>query len=253
LTIEIVDDPSSLADLFAADRATHLYGLPDLEEPFWSSSTWFRSGVAVVGIISTGAGWVTGYAMSRSHPEETLRVLAEVHDRLPPGAWVTGPLGLHETISRVRETLPKGVHHRMILSEHVQEEPTREIIELGPTDLQRLVDLRDADPEGMFFLPMMLSHGMFVGVEESGSLVAAAGTHVTSESHSIAAVGSVITHPDHRGSGLGWNVVVGLCRRLQLRYHTIGLNVAASNTAAKRIYDKVGFRTVFDYEEIQVL
>lgn len=253
MTIAVVDDPDSLADLFVADRNTHLYGLPDLDEPFWSSSTWFRSGPAAVGIISTGGDWVAGYAMSQSHPEETLQLLAEVHDRLPAGAWVTGPLGLHESVSASREALSKGVHHRMILRELVQEEPAVEITDLGPADLERLVELRDADPDGMFFLPMMLSHGVFVGVEESGSLIAAAGTHVISETHSIAAVGSVITHPNHRGRGLGQTVVTALCQRLPSRFDIIGLNVAVSNTPAIRVYEKVGFRTVFDYEEIQVL
>ena len=254
MTVEIVDDPKSLADLFVTDRETHLYGLPDLEEPFWSPSTWFRSGPAAVGIISTGGDWVTGYAMSQSHPDETVQLLAEVHDRLPAGAWVTGPLGLYESVSKTRQALSKGVHHRMILTEPVDErQPAAGIIELKPEDLERVVDLRDADRQGMFFLPMMLSHGVFMGVERSGSLIAAAGTHVISEGHSVAAVGSVLTHPDHRGRGLGSKVVASLCQRLQSRFEVIGLNVAASNSAAIRVYEKIGFRTAFDYEEIQVL
>lgn len=253
MTIEIADDPHALADLFITDRETHLYGLPDLEEPFWSSSTWFRSGPAAVGIVSSGGDWVTGYAMSQSHPEETLQILGKVHDRLPGGAWVTGPLGLYESVSRSREALSKGVHHRMILQELVQEESIEEVTDLGPADLERLVELRNADRGGVFFLPMMLSHGVFVGVEQSGSLVAAAGTHVISGTYSIAAVGSVITHPNHRGRGLGQRVVTALCQRLQLRFDIIGLNVAASNRPAIRVYERVGFRTVFDYEEVQVL
>lgn len=253
MTIEVVTDPSSLADLFAADRETHLYGLPDLEEPFWSSSTWFRSGRAAVGVISTGGDWLTGYAMSQSHPEETLELLAEVHDRLPPKTWVTGPLGLYESTTLSRQALSKGIHHRMILRKHMQGGPIAGVIDLDAADMERVLGLREADPETMFFLPMMLSQGVFVGVEQSGSLVAAAGTHVISDNHSIAAVGSVITHPEHRGRGLGQKVVTALCHRLQSRFDIIGLNVAASNAPAVRVYEKVGFRTAFDYEEIQVL
>lgn len=253
MTVEIVDDPEALADLFIPDRETHLYGLADLEEPFWSNSTWYRSGPAAVGIISTGDAWVTGYAMSQSHPEETLRLLTEVHNRLPAGAWVTGPLGLYESVSRSREAASKGVHHRMILREAVEQAPVSGVVDLGPADLERLQELRDADPEGMFFMPMMLSHGVFVGLEDCGALIAAAGTHVISETYSVIAVGSVITHPGHRGQGLGSKVVTALCQRLQPRFDIVGLNVASSNTAAIRVYEKVGLRIAFDYEEAQML
>ena len=253
MTASIETDPDRLAAIFSEDRATHIYGLPDLEEPFWSSSTWFRSGSAIVGIVSTGSDWVTGYAMSQSYPEETLRLLLEVHEHLPPGTWITGPLGLGDAISKTRESRSKGIHHRMILGEAVREEPCTGIVELGSSDLERLIELRDTDREGMFFLPMMLSRGVFVGVEQLGSLIAAAGTHVASDKYSIAAVGSVITHPNHRGRGLGRRVVSALCRRLRPRFRTIGLNVAASNTPAHRVYESVGFRKAFDYEEVQVL
>ena len=32
----------------------HPYGLADLEEPFWSSSTWYRRGDAVVAVLDLG-------------------------------------------------------------------------------------------------------------------------------------------------------------------------------------------------------
>lgn len=190
--------------------------------------------------------------MSQSNPEETLRLLKEVHDHLRAGTWITGPLGLYEVISKERQTRSEGLHHRMILRESIQQDPDTEVIGLGPADLDRILELRDSDRQGVFFLPGMLSRGVFVGVEESGSLIAAAGTHVISDVHSVAAVGSVITHPEHRGRGLGRAVVSALCERLS-RFRTIGLNVAASNTAARRAYEAVGFRTAFDYEEVQVM
>ena len=252
MTAAIERTPDRLAAIFSDDPETHVYGLPDLEEPFWSSSTWFRRGTAAVGIISTGGDWVTGYAMSRSEPENTMQLLAEVHDHLPAGTWVTGPLGLYESLSRARNAVSKGIHHRMILREAVPEEPDPEIIELDPGDLERLVELRGTE-QVTFFLPMMLSDGVFVGIEQSKTLVAVAGTHVISDDYSVAAVGSVITHPGHRGQGLGRKVVAALCRRLQSRFEIVGLNVAASNTSAIHVYESVGFRVAFDYEEVQVL
>ena len=52
--IRRVDDPEELVELYAPDAVVHPYGLADLEEPFWSSSTWFRRGDAVVAVLDLG-------------------------------------------------------------------------------------------------------------------------------------------------------------------------------------------------------
>lgn len=253
MSITLVSDPVELAPIFETDRETHLYGLPDLEEPFWSPSRWFLRGPAAVGRVSIGNQWVTGYAMSQRHPAETLALLSDVHEELPPGTWVTGPLGSQDALVPIRPCISKGVHQRMILIEPPavpdRERPKR----LRPGDMESLIELHSSDPGGSFFLPSLLSVGIFFGIWEEGLLVASAGTHVTSDRYGVAAVGSVITRPSHRGIGLGYLVVVALCRELSARYRTIGLNVAVTNNAAIRIYEQAGFRARFEYEEIQLL
>ena len=47
--LEPVTNPDEIAEAFEGDRRTHLYGLADLQEPFWSNSTWYREGRCVVG------------------------------------------------------------------------------------------------------------------------------------------------------------------------------------------------------------
>lgn len=249
----LVTDPGELARIFEADRQTHLYGLPDLEEPFWSPSRWYRRGSAVVGRVSAGGGWVTGYAMSQRHPRETIELLTEVQDELPPGTWVTGPLGMNQRVSTIRRTEPKGPHLRMILRQFVDVSGDREVAVLTRDHAAELVDLHESDPGRSFFMPSLLDHGVFVGVHDQGELVASAGTHVASDFYGIAAIGAVITHPSHRGQGLGRMVVAALCRELLPRFRTIGLNVAESNRTAIRLYEETGFRTVFEYEETQLL
>lgn len=249
----LVTDPGELGGLFEQDRETHLYGLADLEEPFWSSSAWFRTGEAAVGKVTTGGDWVAGYAMSQENPGVTLELLLEMQDVFPAGTWVTGPLGLDDTLSSARATNAKGVHQRMILREPPDGRCDPAITRLGSGELDAVVELHSSDPDESFFMPSMLSGGVFVGLWDGTTLVASAGTHVTSERHGIAAVGSVITRPSHRGVGFGRRVVTALCQRLAGRYRTIGLNVAKSNNPAIRIYQQVGFRRVFDYEEVQLL
>lgn len=248
-----VADPSGLTDLFEADRETHLYALGDLEEPFWSNSTWFRRGDAAVGVISTGEDWSTGYAMSRVAPTETLALFAEVQGRLLPHTWVTGALGLYEAVRSVRACRTIGPHWRMILDEPRTVDHDFHVTDLGPPDIEALNQLHAAEPGRAFWRVEMLAANPFVGVWEDGRLIASAGCHIASESHGVAAIGGVYADPIRRGRGLGRVVTSELITRLYGRFETIGLNVEVANEPAVRIYDLVGFRRVFQYEEIELL
>lgn len=248
-----IENPEILAALFESDRATHLYGLADLEEPFWSNSTWYRDGDAVVGLVSVGEEWTTVYAMSRTAPEATVDLLSRVQDSVPPGTWVTGPLGLHASMSEIRNCRNIGPHWRMILDDLQALDGSVEVVPLAVDDIEAARDLYASDEGRAFFLPAMLSENLFVGVWEDGQLVAAAGTHVASRRYGVAAVGAVITRPSHRGRGLGTIAVSSLCGRLVDGYETVGLNVETANEPALRIYDRLGFRRAFQYEEIELL
>lgn len=252
-TMRYVENPEILAALFEADRETHLYGLADLEEPFWSNSTWYRDGDAVVGLVSVGADWTTVYAMSRVAPEATLGLLGRVQDTVPAGTWVTGPVGLLVSMSELRNCRDIGSHCRMILEDPQEIDGPVEAVPLTEDDAESAQDLYASDKGGAFFLPTMLTGNPFVGIWEDGRLVAAAGTHVASKRYGVAAVGAVITRPSHRGRGLGTAATAALCERLVDDYETIGLNVKASNEAALRIYERLGFRKAFQYEEIELL
>lgn len=248
-----VEDPAELAELMSADRETHLYGLADLEEPFWSHSTWYCEGPAVVGLVSTGGTWLTGYAMSRMAPEETLALLANVQESMPVGTWITGPTGMFRAITRLRKVRDIGPHWRMILDDLVDVDGASGVVSLGADDLDAVADLHDSDPGSAFFLPEMLELNPYVGIWEGGRLVASAGTHVVSRTYGVAAIGALITRPSHRGRGLAARALSALCSRLAGDFETIGLNVETGNTAALRLYDRLGFRRVFQYEEIEVL
>lgn len=248
-----IENPETLATLFESDRETHLYGLADLEEPFWSHSTWYRDGDAAVGLVSVGEEWMTVYAMSRVAPEATLDLLSRVQGSVPSGTWVTGPVGLHASMSGLRNCRDIGPHWRMILGDLRKIDGSVEPVPLGEDDEEAARALYASDEGRAFFLPAMLSGNPFVGIWEDGQLVAAAGTHVASKRYGVAAVGAVITRPSHRGRGLGTIAVADLCQRLAGEYETVGLNVETANEPALRIYDQLGFKRVFQYEEIELL
>ena len=62
-----------------------------------------------------------------------------------------------------------------------------------------------------------------------------------------------LVHPGHRGRGLGAVVTAGTIHRIADRCAVIGLNVSAGNSTARVIYERLGFRTVLDYDEVVIL
>lgn len=251
--MSVTADKTRLATLMEADRETHIYGLADLEEPLWSASTWYLRDNAAVGVISDGTKWVTGYAMSRVAPAETLDLFAEVNQELPSGSWVTGATGLAGVVDGIRPARTIGAHWRMILADDAAPDDHSDVSWLASSDVDAMDELHSTEPGGAFWLPTMLEANPFVGVWEGDRLIASAGCHVASRHFGVAAIGAVFTRPSHRGRGLGARVTSALCHRIRSEYPTIGLNVEVSNAPALSVYDRLGFSRVFQYEEIELL
>jgi predicted GNAT family acetyltransferase len=88
-----------------------------------------------------------------------------------------------------------------------------------------------------------MEHGVYWGVVQGDRIVAAAGTHLVSDTHGVAAIGNVFTHPDLRGRGLGRAVTGAVLADLGSRgIRTVILNVSQSNAVAVRMYERLGFK-----------
>ncbi|MFN2272283.1 MAG: GNAT family N-acetyltransferase [Anaerolineae bacterium] len=99
-----------------------------------------------------------------------------------------------------------------------------------------------AHGEGNAFNPRQVPGGAFHGVFENGRLVAAAGTHLVSPTHGVAAVGNIFTHPDFRGRGCATAATSAVVTELLSRgMRDIVLNVNQKNETAIRIYERLGF------------
>ncbi|MFP5487096.1 MAG: GNAT family N-acetyltransferase, partial [Acidimicrobiia bacterium] len=251
----IVADPDELATFFGDRRAVHIYALADLEEPFWSGSRWYRRGGAVVGLVGLPSGeGLACYSVATRDPVGTLDLLAELAPDLPSGLLITGPAGLAGALGPVRPLVWCAPHVRHELVDRDALPPAdRRVEPLGRADLPAIEALYGADPGAVFFLPHMLDDGAFVGVRDGGRLVAAAGTHVLSTRHDVAAIGAVYTAPSHRGRGLGRAVTAAVARHLLDRVATIGLNVAAANSGARHIYESIGFAPILTYDEAELV
>lgn len=252
--IRRVTQPEELVDLYSPERGLHIYALADLEEPYWSASSWWREADAAVGVVSLpdGEGRVV-YAVSSRDPDGSLRILGSLLDQLTPGTLVTGPLGVGSTLTARRRLAWNRSYHRYLLTDpEAVGSPATDVIDLGPTDVDELLALYARDPGAAFFRPSMLRHETFAGVRRGGRLVAVAGTHVFSERFGVAAIGAVVTDPDWRRRGLAREVTRGVVGRLADRVDVIGLNCADRNVAAQRLYQELGFEAALGYEEAEL-
>jgi GNAT superfamily N-acetyltransferase len=253
--MRVVSEPAELAQLFGRDRAAHAYGLADLESPLWDRSTWFRRDDATAGIVALGDGITTVYAISPADPVGSLSLVVDLLDEIPPGSMITGPVGLAAAVGVAVPINDLGPHVKCVL-EHPERLPSATAAQpLTVEDFARVAKLHATDPGAAFVLEPMMADGTFVGInhpDDPDRLVAAAGTHVLSSTYEIAAVGAVFVDPTARGQGLGAIVAAGVCGRLEGRVRTIGLNVDAGNSAARRTYERIGFVDCLEYEEVIV-
>ena len=106
------------------------------------------------------------------------------------------------------------------------------------------------------FSPPQVAEGVFFGLEsqslakiECDTLIAVAGTHLVAPTMGVAAVGNVYTHPAHRGKGYGQLVTSAVTEELLNRDLLVVLNVDEGNTAAVRLYEKLGYRVYCPFVE----
>ena len=123
------------------------------------------------------------------------------------------------------------------------------VVPLGPPDLDEVLRFY-ADEAPSFFLPSQLRDGVYVGIRDETGLVSIAGTHVLSETTSVGALGNVHTRADQRGRRLAGAATGAVVHALFDRgIQTVVLNIIATNEAARRVYERLGFREYCVYYE----
>jgi ribosomal protein S18 acetylase RimI-like enzyme len=253
-------DPSALAELFGRDPAAHSYGLADLEEPFWSQARWYRRGAAAVGVLElAGADVAIVYSVSPADPEGTADLLGDLatDGALPARCFWTGSRGGLRVLDPAYEVVWCHPHSRLVLADPDRLVPsTSPSVALGPGDLAAMEELFRAAPDpARFFTPSMLASGHYIGrrSEPTGGLVAIAGVHVCSPRFGVAAIGNVVTHPDHRRRGHAAELVSDVSRRLLATVPIVTLNVSDDNDVAARLYARLGFVAAVDFDEAELV
>lgn len=248
-------DPAPILATYRRSPHVHPYGIADVEQ-LWDTSTWWRQGDAVVGLLDLAGGAVVySIADSAEVAGRTLGLLADLAPDLPDDFVITGPTGLTAVLQQAGYVARwSDAYDKLHLpATVVLDAPPPDLCWLGPGDHDELVALFATDADaGDFFHPGLLDSGHYVGRRVAGALVAVAGTHVVDPVNGVAALGNVATHPSHRGQGHGRAVVLGLLDRLRREVDVIGLNVRHRTDPARRLYRALGFEHAVTYEEAEV-
>ena len=255
-TYSQITDKNQLERWLRLAPELNLYHLGDLDAFFWPDTRWYArvdgEEITALALLYSGENPPVLLAIDNRNDGEVAALLGELIPDLPGQLYAHLSPGLIDPFRSRYAVHHHGAHYKMSLVDPSMLErwDTSAVIPLGVDDLPRLERLYSAAYPGSWFNPRMLETGQYVGIEAAGGrLAAVAGVHVYSQQYRVAALGNITTLPDHRGKGLGTLVTAGCCKRLLAEVDLIGLNVRCDNEVAIRIYRKVGFDVVGEYDE----
>jgi ribosomal protein S18 acetylase RimI-like enzyme len=113
-----------------------------------------------------------------------------------------------------------------------------EAVLLGPDDVPdmlALVALTDPGP----FRSRTIELGTYLGIRRDGELIAMAGTRFALPHHTE--ISAVCTHPSYQGQGLASRLIRAVAEQITTTGRTPFLHTGATNTAAIRLYNSLGF------------
>jgi len=254
-------DKAEIEAALRRDAEMHLYELGDLDDFFFSQTTWFglddRGTLRSIALLYTAVGAEQPVLVALAREGQTWGVtslLERMRPVLPRKMYAHLAVGASRALEGMGFVVEAPTRHdRMILSDWspLSAIDTARAVPLGPPDAREIEALfADAYP-GNWFDPNMLETKTYFGVREDGVLAAVSGVHVVSRTTRVAAIGNVATRPALRGRGFGRIVVAATCRALRADVDHIGLNVEARSEAI-RLYERLGFVRIASYEEMRV-
>jgi len=114
------------------------------------------------------------------------------------------------------------------------------VVELDARDVPEMLDLVERTRPGPF-LKRTVDLGTYLGVRDGGRLVAMAGERLHPPGWTE--ISAVCTAPEARGRGHAARLVDALTARVLARGERPFLHVAEANTAARALYERLGFTT----------
>ncbi len=208
-----------------------------LDRPVWSALATRHEAFAEGGDLARRyRPSIVPFAATASDDEESLRALG----RLLP------PLESAVIVQADEISLPAGVLAmstatlvQMIAGQPMQAVSDERVHRLTQDDAGEMLALASLTKPGPFTLEA-LSLGEFWGVKIGGRLAAMAGERM--KQPGFTELSGVCSHPDFRGAGLGRLLSLFVAGRIAARGEVPYLHAYASNVAATKLYESIGFR-----------
>lgn len=167
-------------------------------------------------------------------PNEMVGLFPEIASSLPASLTIADHVHVLQMVWKGKETLP----------------PAHSVETLTGSDDDEMLALAELTEPGPF---AKRTHelGTYLGIRETGKLVAMAGERLKPPGYTE--ISAVCTHPAHRGHGYASILVSALVNMIVERGETPFLHVRTGNTGAIRVYEKLGFETrrIFDIAVIR--
>jgi len=209
-----------------------------LDHPIWNALTSEQStlaeGDALARRFPAAIGPLAAMAEQSPAGYESLRRLAKPEEQLvfflpepatvPPG-WTLDADGLLTQMVLDNETEPDHAF------------PIRELVEADIPEMLALTRLTKPGP----FRQETNTLGLYLGIEVDGRLVAMAGERLKLPGYTE--ISAVCTHPDFQGRGYAQALILAVAQQIRQAGKIPFLHSRPDNTAAIRVYEKLGFRT----------
>jgi ribosomal protein S18 acetylase RimI-like enzyme len=207
-----------------------------LDRPVWAALTTKQAHLAEGGPLAFRFPRdIVPFAAARDGSDEAIAALAAL---ARPGDDMVLPEANELVIPPGFATVFAAPLVQMMLVREPAEIPDARIVPLGEADAAEMLDLATLTRPGPFTLKAR-ALGPFVGIRIDGRLAAMAGERMKQDG--FEEVSGICTHPDFRGRGLARVLSVFVTRRTSARGVTPYLHAFASNDAAIRLYESIGF------------
>ena len=247
-SIKLLEAKAEIYNYLKGDRLYAAYAICDLEPTLFKECEWYAS---------SRNGTLTALCLRfKGLPPDRVFLMGPGEDLAPilDGALETSKayfacrphhvavLGRYYSFRKIEVML------RMFLEPQHFSPVGGPVGRLGSRHLGLLQDLYRSAGD-VAFAPYQLDQGVFYGVEQDGTLVATAGTHLVSRTYRLGIVGNVFTHPDHRGLGYATTCTSAVVEELVSQSLDVVLNVGLSNEAASKVYRRLGFQVYCPFVE----
>lgn len=248
MEIRGIEDRDQLLEFFLGDPVACAYQIGDLDDAYFPWCRWWGAfdddddQLKLALLLYSGLSVPVALTYGQADLLEPL--LEEIYADLPDRFYCQAFEDHYTALSAQYDASDMQPKLRMALRrddyEPVPADP--DVIRLGHRDTARIVKLYDHYPDN-FFEPYQLETGLYFGITEGsgGELVSIAGIHVLSQANDVAAIGNLVTHPDHRGKQLARRVTGRLLNEVFERVGLVALNVSEENVPAVRTYSHFKF------------